>query len=71
MMLAMAKQMPRIVKQQCRHIQRNYQYSAVDIERMLKSVYKCKTANTKDGHAIIIRGLRKNARSAISAEIAI
>ena len=36
MMLAMAKQMPRIVKQQCRHIQRNYVYSAVDIERMLK-----------------------------------
>ena len=71
MMLAMAKQMPRIVKQQCRHIQRNYQYSAVDIERMLKSVYKCKTANTKEGHAIIVRGLRKNVRGAVSSEIAV
>ena len=68
MMLSMSKQLNGIVRRQCRNARRDNVYTAVDIELMLKTVYRVRKVSSKNHDALVIIGLRKNASNVIPGE---
>lgn len=67
-LLMMARQMNDVVRRQCPHIRKNYNYSAPGIADMLNCIYKCRYI--RSGNHIVITALElwKNVSANVSGE---